>query len=209
MDPAAELGRNPVSKHQIQPEYGDEQADAGRNGGTRLARPNSQARTGTGEYYFACSADHEQDWQPYPVDPYSAMYVSYVCMVITYSIVWINRVRLPILLVVSWTGKIVFPCPLACLRIWSRETGSAVPSRVSLLISILRLNLVLTYGIPPEFRCGVHLWNRHTPSGQSRVYGLTQLRNDGVQCRESAGTGPVNLKVVPNGCCLGRSPWAN
>ena len=24
-----ELGRNPVSKHQIQPEYGDEQADAG------------------------------------------------------------------------------------------------------------------------------------------------------------------------------------
>ena len=27
-----ELGRNPVSKHQIQPEYGDEQADAGRDG---------------------------------------------------------------------------------------------------------------------------------------------------------------------------------
>ena len=53
-------------------------------------------------------------------------------------------------------GKIL-PCPRACLRIWSRETGSAVPSRVSLLISILRLNLVLTYGIPPEFRGGVHL----------------------------------------------------
>ena len=35
--------------------------------------------------------------------------------------------------------------------------GSAVPSRVSLLISILRLNLVLTYGISPEFRGGVHL----------------------------------------------------
>ena len=68
MDAAAELGRNPVSKHQIQPEYGDERL-------TRvnpLARPNSQARTGTGEYYFPCSADHEQDWQPYPVDPYSA-----------------------------------------------------------------------------------------------------------------------------------------
>ena len=29
---AAELGRNPASKHQIQPEYGDEQADAGRDG---------------------------------------------------------------------------------------------------------------------------------------------------------------------------------
>ena len=30
IDAAAELGRNPVSKHQILPEYGDEQADAGR-----------------------------------------------------------------------------------------------------------------------------------------------------------------------------------
>ena len=47
---------------------------------------------------------------------------------------------------------------------------------------------------------------RHTPSGQSRVYWVTQLRTDGVHCRESAGTGPVNLKVVPNECCLGRSP---
>ena len=28
----------------------------------------------------------------------------------------------------------MFPCPRMCLRIWSRETGSAVPSRVSLLI---------------------------------------------------------------------------
>ena len=91
----------------------------------------------------------------------------------------------------------------------SRETGSAVPSRVSLLISILRLNLVLTYGIPPEFRGGVHLFilNRHTPSSQSRVFRVTQLRTDGVHCRESAGTGPVNLKVVPNECCLGKAPW--
>ena len=68
-----------------------------------------------------------------------------------------------------------------------------------------------SYGIPPEFRGGVHLFilNRHTPSGQSRVYRVTQLRTDGVHCRESAGTGPVNLKVVPNECCLGRSPWTN
>ena len=51
--------------------------------------------------------------------------------------------------------------------------------------------------------------NRHTPSGQSQVYRVTQLRTDGVHCRESAGIGPVNLKVVPNECCLGRSPWTN
>ena len=53
MDAAAELGRSPVSKYQIQPECGDEQADAGRDDRTRLARPNSQARTGTGEYSFS------------------------------------------------------------------------------------------------------------------------------------------------------------
>ena len=28
---------------------------------------------GQGKCYFPCSADHEQDWQPYPVDPYSAI----------------------------------------------------------------------------------------------------------------------------------------
>ena len=32
MDAAAELCRSPLSKHQVQLEYGDEQADAGRDG---------------------------------------------------------------------------------------------------------------------------------------------------------------------------------
>ena len=36
-------------------------------------------------------------------------------------------------------------------------TGPAAPSCVSLLISILRPNQVLTCGIPPDFRGGVHL----------------------------------------------------
>ena len=31
MDAVVDLGRNPVSKRQIQPEYEDEQADAGRD----------------------------------------------------------------------------------------------------------------------------------------------------------------------------------
>ena len=50
MDAAAEIGRNPVSKHQVQPEYRDEQADSGQNCRTRLAKPNSQSRTQTGKY---------------------------------------------------------------------------------------------------------------------------------------------------------------
>ena len=39
--------------------------------------------------------------------------------------------------------------------------GSAIPSRVSLLISILRLNLVLSLRDPLEFRGSVHLLSVH------------------------------------------------
>ena len=28
---------------------------------------------GQGNIHFPCSVDHGQDWQPYPVDPYSAI----------------------------------------------------------------------------------------------------------------------------------------
>ena len=73
MDATAEIGKNPVSKHQIQPEYEDEQARLTREG---TAEPVSRDQIlrrerGQGNIHFRCSADHEQDWQPYPVDPYS------------------------------------------------------------------------------------------------------------------------------------------
>ena len=52
-----------------------------------------------------------------------------------------------------------FSVLVRALKNWFREIGSAVLSRVSLLVSKLsRLNLVLTYGIPPEFGGGVHLF---------------------------------------------------
>ena len=47
----------------------------------------------------------------------------------------------------------------------------------------------------PRRRPFIYL-NRHTPSGQSRVYRVPRLRTDGVHYRESAGAGPVVLKVV-------------
>ena len=56
MDAAAEIGRNPASKHHrfSLMSVENEQADAGRDGRTRLERSNSQARTATttGEYSF-------------------------------------------------------------------------------------------------------------------------------------------------------------
>ena len=78
MDAAAELGRNPASStrfslsmemSRLTQDETDER--------TRLARPNSQAhKRGQGTIHFSCSAHHEQDWQPYPVDPY---YFCYMC----------------------------------------------------------------------------------------------------------------------------------
>ena len=85
-------------------------------------------------------------------------------MVITYSKGKVNRVRLPILLLLLNSGQLnsreneVFPVPVR-----AREFGLARRVRQSrpasaCSFSILRLNLVLTYGIPPEFRGGVHLF---------------------------------------------------
>ena len=86
------------------------------------------------------------------------------------------------------------------LIIWSRGIGSAVPSRASLLsFSKLRQSRVLTHGISPVLHGGrVHIYCQ-SPSGQSRDYRATQMRANGVHCRESIGTGPgppVALKAV-------------
>ena len=48
--------------------------DAGWDGRIRLSRGQSLRRErGQRITHFICSADPKQDWQPYPVDPYSSM----------------------------------------------------------------------------------------------------------------------------------------
>ena len=50
----------------------NEQADAERDTAEPVSRDRILRRErGRGNIHFPCSADHEQDWQPYPVDPYS------------------------------------------------------------------------------------------------------------------------------------------
>ena len=62
----------------------------------------------------------------------------------------------------------------------------------------------------PRRRPFIYSNRYYTPLDQSRVYWVTQLlRTDGVHSRESAGTGPVVSKVVPNRWCVRSSPWAN
>ena len=75
-----------------------------------------------------------------------------------------------------------FPAPV---RAWKFGLARRVqPSRPASAcsFSILRLNLVLTHGIPPDFRAVSIYLNRHTPSGQSQVNRVTHLRTDDVQC---------------------------
>ena len=98
------------------------------------------------------------------------------------------------------------PSAQMVLRARSRETGLVVPSRVSLLILHTQAESG-SYSRDssrfPRQHPFIYL-NDHMPSGQSRVYRVTQLRTVGIHCRESAGTGPVVLKVVPvTGAALG------
>ena len=52
-----------------------------------------------------------------------------------------------------------------------------------------------------------YFYQHHTPSGQSRVYRVTQLLTDGVHCRECVGIGPVVLKVARVTGAAFASPW--
>ena len=81
MDAAAELGSNPVS---ISTRFSlsMEMSRLTRDG---TAEPVSRDQIlsharGQGNIHFPCSADHEQDWQPYPVDPYSAICDDHTCI---------------------------------------------------------------------------------------------------------------------------------
>ena len=51
----------------------NEQTDAGRDGKPVSRDQILRRERGQENVYFLFSADHEQDWQPYPVDPYSAI----------------------------------------------------------------------------------------------------------------------------------------
>ncbi|CAM9815346.1 unnamed protein product, partial [Ascophyllum nodosum] len=48
---------------------------------------------------------------------------------------------------------------------------------------------------------------RQPPSGQSRVYQVTQLRTDGVHCRVRRHRASSPQGSSSNGCCLCSSPW--
>ena len=79
MDATAEIRRNPASKVSTINSF-SLYIVWGMGRMTRDGTAESVSRDqifrrqrGQGNVHFPCSADHEQDWQPYPVDPYSAI----------------------------------------------------------------------------------------------------------------------------------------
>ena len=80
-----------------------------------------------------------------------------------------------------------------------------------------RRPLFIYYMKPPDAIGSVPSLSGHAIAyrWRSHFFGLAtnalnvRNNNNNNNCRESAGTGSVNLKVVPNECCLGRSPWTN
>ena len=45
---------------------------------------------GQGDIHFPCSADHDQDWQPYPVDPYSSPIYIYMIICDDHTYIYIH-----------------------------------------------------------------------------------------------------------------------
>ena len=83
-----------------------------------------------------------------------------------FSKVWINRVWLPILFVVSWKWKSNFSLPrFAPENLVSRDRFSRRVPRQTRSSSAPRMNLVLTPEIPPAFRDDVLRYTLHTNSG--------------------------------------------
>ena len=125
----------------------------------------------------------------------------YVCIVITYySRVWINRLRLPVLLKVSRTGKMNIPLsPYAPQNLISREGFSRpVPRQPAHSPYTQAESGAYSQDSSPFSRRHPFIYfNCHIPSSQPRGCRITQWRTDGVYCRESAGKGPISLKVVP------------
>ena len=78
MDAAAELGRNAVSKHHIQPEYGDEQADAGRDCRTPSRETKFSGANGDREKFIFSIQLTTSSFSNYPVDSYPCYCIDYV-----------------------------------------------------------------------------------------------------------------------------------
>ena len=119
--------------------------------------------------------------------------------------VWINRVKLPILYVVSWTGKMYFSLStFAPASLVSRDGfGSPVPRQPAHLHTQAESGAYLQDSSRFLQRRPLLYFKR-----PDAIESYPSLSDHAVAYRWRSlprvrRTGPVNLKVVPNECCLG------
>ena len=99
-------------------------------------------------------------------------------------------------------GKMHLPCPRSRLRIWSRETGSAVPSRVSPLILHAQAESG-AYSWAPLFPPAFHHGVVSTPEKCHRVSLTQNLRSNCVTTESPPAQGhwshgsSGNIGVLP------------
>ena len=154
----------------------NEQADAGRNGQTCLARPNSPRERGQRKYRFPLQLTTSKSMdQPSKV-------ANPACGQLNRENKYISLISLS---------------PFAPENLVSRDRfGSPVPRQPAHLHTQAESGAYLRDSSRvPRRRPFIYLY-RQPPSGQSQVYRVTHLRTDGVHCRDSAATGPVNLYPV-------------
>ena len=85
---------------------------------------------GQGNIYFPCSADHEQDWQPYPVDLYSAIYW---LTIHTYYIQEVQSIKLKVQYKICCVSKQHYRCAAVAVLLWQPHDLSLYKSVYSSL----------------------------------------------------------------------------
>ena len=125
--------------------------------------------------------------------PHNIRYHVCMCMMTHIARVWIDRVRLPILLRVSSRGIMsISRSAFVPEDLVSRDGfGNPVPRQPAHIYTQAESGAYLRDSSRvPRRRPFIYL------KPQSRVYRVTQLRTDGVHCRWSPGTGPITWQVT-------------
>ena len=133
-------------------------------------------------------------------------------MVITWSRVWINRLRLPILLVVRWTGKMnISLSPFAPENLVSRDgLSSPVPRQPAHSPRSGWIWCLLPEFPPISAAASIYIFKppyaiRSVPSlsGHANAYRWRST----PRARRHRASKPQGSSS--SGCCLGMSPWTN
>ena len=107
-----------------------------------VSRDQILRHAGTGEYSFSLFSCHEQDWQPYPVDPYSALFDdhTYIHTYILYQYSFTSLMKKRNTTTTSTRPNHTLPpseTSKPCSFDWQVVTAASEPSRGRLLLAAL------------------------------------------------------------------------